>query len=501
MDEEEPAHQSLARRLGFLRPTRIRLAAAVAVALVIVVYAWGIFLHKDSGGDEADVEWLQVDLPFAAVDEAQHPYAGSLIGSTEDVWRTYVVEGDETPRMVLESNRLSQTLIWSGDGREISVYFLSQAVNGEPLTGMTAASTKTGDIVWQRVFDLSVQPIPSGGAERLALLDRRAGVNGALYLAERDGTGRRLYARWAFTGGAGSWSPDGNWLLLGSSGGTPAQDFGTYFAVSTNDGKAMRVGSFKTIPTWSPDSGTIAAFDGADVVIFDLRMKQRKTIDLGGGVTGTAGQPIGRITRSSDGRYVIADGALIESDSGRIVSPPEPGVSSAVVSLDGKWLAMSSNCRSSSTLPISPSSSPNRMVVKDVSTGRKVMLLDCLDGLYSYQKWLTTSTLLLVGNRCLSGCTSPVLDVALVSMPAGDLRRLNRPDEDTTAVAFAPDGQRILVGGRAIRIFSIDGELLRLIPVPDGLIVTTAAWSRDGRAFAYIVGPRITNASPSRSTP
>ncbi len=499
MGDYEPAPVTIGRRLAAIRVTPLRLGALVLVALLAAIYVWGIFLDDGPEEDEDGVKWLPVDPPFAVVDEKPHPYAGSLVGATEDIWRTYVVDGDGPPRLILESNRLPRTLTWTTDGRQLTTLFLTLAADGERMTGMTAADTRTGQVLWERMLQAPVLPLLSRNGDQMVLLDRRDGEGSStVHLVRRDGSASRLYAPWRFSG-AGPWSPDGRWLLLNSRTGTPSAEPLEYFAVST-DGQAVRLGPSRTLPSWSPDSTRIALYDGRSPVLFDLRSRQSETVDLGGTLPETGSLPLGGFSWSRDCRFVAGGGAVIESSTGRLMSDLEPGVTSSVLSPDGRWVATSSDCSNRQSPGTLPSTPMRRTVVSEVSAGRRVLSFDCLDS-YPYQQWVDSSTLLLLSSRCIGEweCTNSILEAALATMPDGALLRLTEAGDQVTTFAIAPDDGRILLAGRAVRIFSSDGSLLRSMPIPDGLIVSAAAWSSDGRSFAYVIGPRVSSTLPWRT--
>ena len=55
--------------------------------------------------------------------------------------------------------------------------------------------------------------------------------------------------------------------------------------------------------------------------------------------------------------------------------------------------------------------------------------------------------------------------------------------------AVSPDGNRVLITGNTLRMYDAKGWLLREIQPPEGASVLQAAWSKDGRSFAYTTGP------------
>ena len=80
--------------------------------------------------------------------------------------------------------------------------------------------------------------------------------------------------------------------------------------------------------------------------------------------------------------------------------------------------------------------------------------------------------------------------VTLLDVEQGGAVMLTDGLEDHGWAQPSPDGSRMLVRGHALRVFDAAGALLREIAVPDGFDVPAAAWSPDGRAFVYVVGPR-----------
>jgi hypothetical protein len=62
--------------------------------------------------------------------------------------------------------------------------------------------------------------------------------------------------------------------------------------------------------------------------------------------------------------------------------------------------------------------------------------------------------------------------------------------EPDASVTPSPDGSRLLVSGRGLRVYQISGTLLQdLGRAPEGLRYTSLAWAPDSRAFAYVIGP------------
>jgi Tol biopolymer transport system component len=79
-----------------------------------------------------------------------------------------------------------------------------------------------------------------------------------LYCTTAEGTGARAVAESLDVSGAASWSPDGNWIVVGARQGTGVR----IFKIPAGGGPAIRlVDSVSSNPVWSPD-GTFILYSG-----------------------------------------------------------------------------------------------------------------------------------------------------------------------------------------------------------------------------------------------
>jgi WD40 repeat protein len=484
------------RRLAGFRLTPLKATVLAVLLFVAGMYTWGVFFYEEEGKQPSiEVQWLEVDSPLAAVVEREHPYAASIIGDVDDTWRAYVVRGSSQPRLAFETDRRLLSTSWSSDGGQIVVSFASQAASTETLTGYAVFDAVTGRELRQSLLPFSGMTRVSRGAERVALTSARVGSSTSrLYVIDAEGAARQLSAAWSYTSPV-SWSPDGRWLLVSAfSEAASITDGEKFYAVSPFDEGAIDLGRFRVAPSWSPDSTSVAGFEGADLVVRRLDNARETRAVIGPRLqNASTGQLAPGPAWSPDGRYVGYSGAAIDASSGRVLSRPDDALVTTSVSPDGKRLAASSGFATcgAATSGSRNSPSPTRTTVKDIASGRQSTLLDCGAGAFSPVQWLSPDALLLTGVACTSGCTGPTLVVVLASVPDGKLTYLTDPaGEATGGLAVSPDGQRVLVGGKALRVYAANGSLLRTIPAPQDLFVTGLSWSGDGQSFTYIVGPR-----------
>ena len=488
------------------RLTPMRAVLLAVVALVAGFYLYSLFLYDHDRVEPIEVRWLPVDLPQSNVREQTRPFRAAAAGA-EDMWRVLVVDGNGEPRQVNESHRLMASTVWLSDQRHLVLSLLSRGLSGETLTGYTILDVEAGAPTWESVFPRPfIFLVPRTGG-RVALIDQRSGrSDGAVYLIDLDGTTRVMDAPWPIEG-AGNWSPGGQWLLVGAvpesddgpgvtMGSAPGAMNPRYFAVSPDSERAIEVGPLAQVLAWSPDGKRLAGFEGNDLVIFDIekrRSSRHEVLNAGLGMPPAA--LFQGVSWSDDGRYVTFSGGLIDARSGRVVVEPDMGSRMTSVSPDGSWLAVSNAC------PGQPSQSPAaqlsvQTVLKEVSSGHTITVRECALETSAFPMWLSESLLLLIESQCPAPCTLPKHTVSTVSVPAGSSRVINeRPVESALGPPFSisPDKRHIALGGDAVRIYTVDGTLLRTIGIPQGMSANGLSWSADGDSLAYVVGPIVTN--------
>ena len=482
------------------RLTPIMLLALAVVLPMTALYVWGVFFYDD-GVDKGilDIEWLQVDAP--SPDPPEQLRGSSPPSSEQEPWRLYVLEGSGEPRMVFESDKRLFATAWSADGQKIIAAFYAPT-SRTTVSGRMAISAGTGEVLWEQSVPASSAVRGVSGGERYALMDtRRSPSSTGVYVVEADGTSRQLSGSWEIDAPM-AWSPDGSRLLVNRSdegmGVSRSDGFEDYYVVTPYEDEALAVGRYSIPPVWSPDGRRLAGFDGIQLAIFDLEKRREIRVDVGGVSSLPQGPGVLTSLWSADSRFLNHAGAVVESASGKILTPTEPGFTLSSVSPDGRWVAMASDstaCQgaASSRPPANegPPLRPNQTVLKEVGTGRKLVLVDCDKGRHSAYRWLGPSSLLLSGNACpVAGCSRPGPSFLLASIPSGDLQLLSDPSEPGAfGLAVSADGRRIATGGRALRVFAADGSLLRTIPAPQGMMFTAMSWTAVGARLAYISGP------------
>lgn len=502
--EEPTTWQKVAaalRRPRAPRLTRLRAFVLLALGIVAALYVWGIFFpaEEEAPRTGVSVQWLAVDPPPVDLRESARPYAGMTAAGAEDIWRVYVADLGGSPRLLHETRRRAGTSVFLDDGSAVITAFSSQTGLGETVTGFVALDPRDGSVLWERVFSSSAGARVSRDSGRIALTGTpRVAASRQVYILDGDGASRQLVSKLLY-GSLGSWSPDGRLLLVGAfvSGETSSR----FYALAPYEDEAVDLGFYRATPSWSPDGRRVAGFEGNDLVIFELESRSAKRAPLGQRVEGaTAGQLSGGLVWSNDGAYVSAAGTVVEAATGRIVHQQPVEVVFTSASPDGRWVAASTTgvpCGGTSRVSTRSPASPNKTFATDMSGGRTLELLGCGDGFFTAQRWLSPSALLLSGTPCTTGCTVPPTAVLLASLPDGRVRSLTDAGGEVLASAApSPDGERVLVGGRALRLYSGRGDLLRTIEAPPGMYVTGLSWAADGRTFAYVVGPRVVSSTP-----
>jgi Tol biopolymer transport system component len=103
--------------------------------------------------------------------------------------------------------------------------------------------------------------------------------------------------------------------------------------------------------------------------------------------------------------------------------------------------------------------------------------------------WLSDSKLVAWIASCWN-CDAADARIWLLDVERGTAQSLTDGLERWTFSRPSPDSKRILVGGKRLRLFSADGDLVRDYGAPpEGYIFAGAVWSTDGSAFSYILRP------------
>lgn len=435
------------------------------------------------------VRWVDAELPTFTGVEAERPFATEARGN--DLWRLYVVRDSGRPQFIAETRRYLSHIEWVPDGRSLLLPFFS----GTPSTGPARSSERfhgyirystDGRADWETTLAPGFLARPSPDRSRLLITRRSAlGSLTVIYLTHPDGTTRQLEGL-PNGGEALSWSPDASAVVVSLSLPTPRRldeppkpPMFAYYLVPLHDGWAPLIPG---PPSWSPDGRRLAMNEKDDLVLVDTATGARNVVSTG--ITRWQG-----LQWSADGRYIATTGGVIDAETATLVFPPHvTGETIGTVVLPGgRWLVSTTQPRCGSRQP-PDFRLANQTLLTDLITGQTNVLLDCDKGFFPYIQPLPNGRLLMTGTSCWQ-CDTARYRIALVNVPSGELLSLNDFNNPGGAV-LAPDGDRLLVAGQRLRIYTTEGRLLRDdIVAPAGFAVVAAAWSPDGRTIAYVMGP------------
>jgi hypothetical protein len=192
---------------------------------------------------------------------------------------------------------------------------------------------------------------------------------------------------------------------------------------------------------------------------------------------------------SPDSDWIAIGELVIEAKSGRIVSEAEgPTVHAWAVSKGGKWQLLALDPVADDRPCPHVRSQRTEIKLREVATGFERTLLGCDDDLYTSASWLPNETLVARGSNCVS-CSPSSYRVSLIDPSTGKITPLTQGLEPAANYELSPDGERLLVTGSKLRVYTTAGVLLREFAPPDGHVVLAAEWTKDGSSFAYITGP------------
>ncbi len=430
------------------------------------------------------VRWVPAELPVFTGQEAEDPFAG-VTGGLPSQWSVYLVRGDGEPELVYQTRRWlwSWSLRWSADGTTLIIPFASQSASyvatgacayGYDLSG--AVFLEIGDpgtTLTELVFYLgSIIPSPDGS--RLALYFQRPsyedcpGTQG-LYVTERGGHAvklERLYEADLFVL---AWLPDGSGLLADALRTSRSPLY-----VAPIDGPPILVMprgpevAFHYRTALSPDGGRLAYLSEGDLYIFDLSRGTSRQLSTGGRYRHAISLP----QWSVDGRLIIVGGDAIDAATGDVVASllPSSKTISATLSPDSRYFLAAEE-------PTWEPSLANRVHLLDLQTGQTRVLLEKDHGFYWGLGWLPDARHLLLITPSCWGCDTLTMRVSLMDLESGRMTPLTDGLEPHGAAYPSPDGQRLLVTGKALRLYTVDGQLLWEFPAPEGFDVAAAAWS------------------------
>jgi DNA-binding CsgD family transcriptional regulator len=477
------ASSMLARAAGSLA---IAAGLGLLLALLLGVIEMGE-RRQEQPLPSIEIEWAEVDLPPLG-EEPARPFFTAVEPDGQDLWRVYVARGSQAPVQLEQSRRYPQDLFWSSADLVTLSYLASRdgaaaLPNGPLVTGLSQYSLAAGKEIWQKGYQPGsyVMKASPDGSE-VAIVDR---TNGRLYIQQLGGSAQEL------RGAPGSdpvflgWSADGSAFALQVTTVRGHRDtrpqFAWYLAVPGHS-KAFVLGG---VPSWSPEGSKLAIGQGQDLLIVDAKAGTAKRMAVGLPLQ----SPSGPSPLNWSGAYITRGDALIDTESGRVLYQTSGrAVLGSTVSADGRWQAFTVDRTRDPACGEALAAAEMRL--RDISTGAESTALDCRNPWLPSVKWLKNGKLIANGANCQS-CGPQSYRVGLVETSTGELQPLTDGLEVAARYQVSPDGQRILVTGNRLRVYSIDGVLEREIVPPDGLPVLAAAWSPDGSSFAYIVGPRI----------
>jgi WD40 repeat protein len=228
---------------------------------------------------------------------------------------------------------------------------------------------------------------------------------------------------------------------------------------------------------WSPDGTRLAYLSGGDLHVFDHASGDSRRI------TSRAGYRFGIPRWSADGSEIILGGDLIDLATGNVVASlvPPGQVIDSTLSPDGRYFVATEPCEGYPP--------PHRIHLYDKKTGETRLLRDCDEAVSAHLRWLPDGHHLLVKEPSCYACETVAFSITSMDVESGDVVALTDGLEPHAAAYVSPGGSRVLVTGKALRLYTEDGLLLRALPAPEDFDVAAAAWSPDGSSFVYIVGP------------
>jgi len=319
-------------------------------------------------------------------------------------------------------------------------------------------------------------PSPDGSRLALEVMPDDSHVTWETYVTDRSRRGWKLEGLGDKVRLAG-WLPDGSGLLVYTVEGPTIED-GLLYLVPLTDGPAAPVAPEVVknyLAEWSPDGTRLAYVSHGDLHVFDRASGESRRITSG------AGYRFGRPKWSADGSEVALRGDLIDLGTGHVVAslvPPEL-TSASDLSPDGRYFVATELCEGSY--------SQNRIHLYDREAGETRLLRDCDQ--VAVPRWLPDGHRLLLTVPNCWGCETVTFSITSMDVESGNVVPLTNGLEPHAAAYVSPDGSRLMVTGKALRLYTEDGQLLRELAAPEDFDVAAAAWSPDGSSFVYVVGP------------
>jgi Tol biopolymer transport system component len=514
-----------------LRGQWIRPAVLHALLLTIVVPV-AVASTSNSAGLEGSPptaraqpdgpHFVPVDPPRYTGAEPAHPYEEPRSHVPLE-WQLLLVRGDAEPELLYQTGRYLVRADWSPDGRELVAVY---ETFGQPEPGTEDEWRRRGfeavflEFAYLRglvSFDVSVSP-PTGREElitnhfprlgpspdhsRIALQRDEEMGRRTVYTIDRAGRAVRLDGVGDHPGLYG-FLPDSSGLLV-QVPIADSPDRSRFYLVPFDGRPATRFEvplgrGFVLSLEWSPEGGRLAYRIAGDLYLFD-----RAT----GDVRLLASNPDwrGRDPHwSRNGAEIILGGNLIDAATGRVLvslGAPYPAADAAL-SADGRYFAVAEDPTFASVrgqefpCPPAPGEGPlrlnpdNRVFLHDRQTGETRLLQECGQGLTAHLQWLADGRHLIISQQPEQ---APVqyargYSLTLVDIETGRKTPLTDGRELHADAIVSPRGDRVIVVGERLRLYTSTGELLREIVPPEGFDVPMAVWSPDGSSFAYVLGP------------
>lgn len=427
-----------------------------------------------------NARFVPAEPPFFTGEESDDPFAGELPGPTG--WRVYLVRGEGRPELIYETKRWLQDLQWSPDGRTVMARFRSAAAGGlSYLRGMmffdvSSPTVATSELLMEHTR--LIYPSPDGSQLAFEVVPDDSSAARDVYVADRDKHAQKLEGLGEKARLIG-WLPDGSGLLVYTVTG-PTISHGLLYLVPLAGGPATLVNqeaSYHYQVAWSPEGTRLAYVSGGDLHVFDRASGQSRQVTFG------TGYQFAVPKWSADGSEVILGGDLIDLATGDVVASlvPPGQVIDSTLSPDGRYFVATEPCEGYPP--------PHRIHLYDKKTGETRLLRDCDEAVSAHLRWLPDGHHLLVKEPSCYGCETVTFSITSMDVESGDVVALTDGLEPHAAACASPDGGRVLVTGKALRLYTQDGQLLRVLPAPEGFDVAAAAWSPDGSIFAYVIGP------------
>jgi Tol biopolymer transport system component len=262
---------------------------------------------------------------------------------------------------------------------------------------------------------------------------------------------------------------------------------GEHYLVPLAGGSAIQLepASSSTNWAWSPDGNRLAyrPHRQPDLYVYDRSTHTRQLL-----ATDLSTKTHRPLLWISNGRQILAGESVFDVPPGAVQSLPFPAESivSASEAPDGRHLIVStqvsddSSCRFNSTYTY----------LFDRSTNESTQLTQCRRDAFlshaDFPEWVNQDHILLTW---ADRSELANIQIELLNVNSGNVLQLTDGFEPLADAELSPSRDKMLISGKSLRMYTSDGRLLREITPPRGFDVARAAWSADGRTFAYILGP------------